>query len=207
MKKKLTNTLFCGLLMASSASYATVITFDNTAPANDFQYYGINGTYTESGYTITATSTTELFTFDPDYNHDYPAQNGTDFLYGEKIFATNLVLSATNPFSLQSFYGAALANQPGRTINLTGLVSGGGTKTTSFDTTGPDTWSFISLTGWDNLTQVTFSASNAININLDSITVNQAVATAPSTAPEPSVFGLFFAGLLGLGWVKNRKRV
>ncbi len=187
--------LAIGLLLASNAALATVINFDNTAPADSITPFGTNGSYAESGFTLTATGNTRLYTFDPVFNPSgAPSQNGTDF--GYFVGGTQSVsLTAASPFSLQSFNAANLNSRPAGNLTLTGHVSGGAILSAVLSTLGGDQWSLFSLTGWNNLTSVDIVAQSD-EVGLDNITVNAPV-------PEPSVLWLFMSGLAGLSrrWV------
>ena len=194
MKKLITPVLLAtGLLLLSNATHATVINFDNSTPSStNWTSSGVgvvgnataafNGHYSESGFTLTATINTALFTFDAITNSTY-AFNSTDFGYFEsRVHGTGtraITLSAASLFSLQSFNAANIFNYTGNSVTVTGHVNGGGTLSQVFTTQGGNRWSLFSLTGWNNLTSVDIAGANDA-IALDNINVTTAI-------PEPSV--------------------
>lgn len=107
-------------------------------------------------------------------------------------------------FSLQSFMGANLGNQPAGTLTLTGHQLGGGTLTQVFNTMGGNQWSPFTLNdGWTNLYSVDFIGSQN-SVGLDNIVVTPGAATAD--VPEPGSIGLLLAGFLGFGAACGRAR-
>lgn len=218
MRHLLIKTLFASALsLGVSASFATTITFNDTAPAAGYTNYDFAGTYTDvSGFTLKGRfgddanpsdfySSTIVYTVSPTYDSSLlPSANGTDFAYLSKGGAvvvpapTATLSNGHTPFSLQSFLGANLASYPAGALTLTGHQIGGGTLIQTFNTLGTNQWSLFTLTGWSNLTSVDFVGSEN-GIGLDSLVVNET-----STVPEPNIALLLLSGLFGLGLVKNQ---
>ena len=214
MKKYLkTSFMTACLVLASNASQATVMTFNNTAPANSFNGWNTSGVgvtgsylfgghYTEGGMTLTASPTSRLATYSPTVSPlQYPSNNGTDFAGFDASSASTVTLSSASVFSLLNFNASTLVNAGTTVLTLTGHVSGGGTLSQTFNTLGNFQWSLFSLTNWNNLTSVDIASSNlTTGTGLDNITYNQS-----ASVPEPSVFLLLGLGLAGMCWGRRDK--
>ncbi len=186
-------------LGAVSNVNATIITFDNTANAGQYTVLGSNGTYTESGLTIQATGNTILYNMDANF-YNY-SNNGTDFGYFERG-TQSVTLSATNPFSLQSFNAANIFGSQAGDVTVKGFQGGTTAALTQvFRTLGSDQWSLFSLTGWNNLTSVTITAQKDF-LAFDNVTIN-----APTATPVPAAVWLFGSGLAGLVATRRKNKL
>jgi hypothetical protein len=205
-----------GLGFISTAN-ATVITFDNTAATLSYTSWDLtgngvnnspvwfqNGKYTESGLTIQATGSTSLFTIDYNYHVSRPSNNNTDFGYIREG-GQSMSLSATNPFSIQSF-NAAIFDSAGSSVTLNGFQGGTTAAFTEvFNTLGSNQWSLFNLTGWNNLTSVTITAAGN-KFAFDNITINEAPAVSPNAVPEPESLAMMLLGLPMMAWTARRKK-
>lgn len=214
--------LASALLAGAGCAFATPLTisFDGTAPPGGAHNYDWAGTYLDvSGFILQGQfgdagaptnwyASTGVATISPTIpDPTLPSANGTDFGYLFKggdstVPAPTATLSDGGAvFSLQSFLGANLGNQPAGTLTLTGHQVGGGTLTQVFNTLGGNQWSPFTLNGWTNLSSVDFVGSQN-GVGLDSVVVTPGAATAD--VPEPGSIGLLLTGLLGFGTARRK---
>jgi hypothetical protein len=92
---------------------------------------------------------------------------------------------------------------PADTLILTGNLFGGGTVTTTLNTS--TAWTSYSLTGFQNLTSLTFTAGtsgafmSAPGFGIDNLTIGAAV-------PEPSTWAMMIIGFGGVGVAASRRK-
>jgi hypothetical protein len=222
MKTSLTkNLLAAGLLLGTTTAMATPITinFNNTAGGSEVDH-GINSTYTESGFNLTATGGTDLRSFDPTWEFGGPigsasdgSIDGTDFMDFEiNPGSASVTLSYTSPFSLLSFSGKdSWGGDPILgTLNLIGNIHGGGTATTSVVILANGAWDTYNLgNGWTNLDSVQFTGLPSVGtgtlMSLDNIVVSTGTGPTPSPVPVPATLWLLVSGFAGLAVQRSRK--
>jgi hypothetical protein len=148
-----------------SAAQATTITFDNNT--STIVNFGTDGSYSEAGFSINATSSTGLSIVDSNYFGTNSGLNGTNFGYINNGGIFNLTQTNSTPFSLQSFYAGAIFGNgfPSPTLTLTGTLFGGGSITQTLNlignAQGAAAGSSFNLTGWNNLTSVQFQSTGS----------------------------------------------
>ncbi len=185
--KRLLSTLAALALLGPTAASALVIDFNNLAPAGNFVDRGVNGAFSTSGFTFTATGGTNQYTLDPAYDSSNAPPDSSDVETFEGGSAS-WTLSAAAPFSLASFDAAAIYDDGANTLTVTGHLSGGGAVVQAFNlpTGSPNAQSatYTLPAGWTGLTSVDFDWGGGF-IGLDN--VNVTAGAAPAAAPVPTL--------------------
>jgi hypothetical protein len=181
--------VFCLAGALAIPSQAAVITFEGYAPAGSALNVSPGTPYSEAGYTLTPANANSAV---------YDVAN-SNFLVGGTsstfAFAGGNAITLTGPasFDLDSLELGPLNFAAGPIdITITGTVLGGGTLSTTF--TGLTTAS-LQVIGFDNLTSVVFTSTDAAGIDNISLT----------DTPEPGGMLLLSAGLAGVAFLGRRK--
>lgn len=176
---------------------ANVITFNNTVP----WYYTFHGaSYTESGLTITAPQT-DFYSMSGEIPFNF---DGTDFGYlvnGNPF----VILSAANPFSLQSFNGVS-SNINGE-VTINGFQGGLEAIFSETYTIYAGQWNLFNFVGWNNLTSVIIAAPKNSGFGFDNITISGVIAPeiANPVIPEPESLALMGLSLPMMASARRRK--
>lgn len=173
--------------MEGFAPPANVTTESTARNMNGFNLYTGHGHYIDSAHGSVGSAW-------PD--------NGTDFLIHDNSSAMILTKIGGGAFSIQSFdaseYHVNFA--AGQTINVSAMLSGGGSISTVFtldDTFGFETLSFDA--SWTNLASVTFQNAGG-RIAYDNIVVD-----APTLVSAPGPLAILGLGILGLGLARRNR--
>jgi hypothetical protein len=216
------------VLFVSGVANAAVIDMEGFAP--------LGGDTSELSYDPPnyGVSTQGSFTLTVDHGHYYSATHSlhtwatsdisgtaSDWFLHDSELPLLIEHVSGNPFSVTSFEAGewmgpfagnpAQVSTTGNPINVTGVLAGGGTITTTFisdatpsDGFGPnvDFEVFTFGAGWTNLIALEFqtSADSSAQFGYDNIVVN-----AASVVPVPAAVWLFGSGLLGLIGFARRK--
>ena len=209
MNKTLATILLAGglVLVNYPAQAITVINFNNTAPADYITSYGQNGSYTESGFTISAGTDSILYANDPNWYIGDPSVNGTDYIYIQApgwVSNASGTLRSTSPFSIQGFDAANLFFGTGADLTLTGHKTGGGTLTQTFKTLNGNQWSAFYLTGWSDLTSIDIYSTGGA-LSFDNIVVNASDAGGAPVS-EPSTLLALCSAYMGFVALRRRTK-
>lgn len=208
--KRLLPALAALALLGSTSASALVIDFNNLAAPGDFVDRGVNGAFSNSGFTFTATGDTYQYTLDPAYDSSNAPPDNSDFETFEGGSAT-WTLSAGAPFSLARFDAAAIYDNGANTLTLTGHLSGGGTVVQVFNLPSGNPsaqWATYTLpAGWTNLTSVDFDwAGNNVGLDNVNVTVGAASVAAPVPMLPASALAVLVLALLAAASAALRKR-
>jgi hypothetical protein len=109
---------------------ASIITFENFAPAGGLVNVNVLAPYTEAGFTLTPTNA-QSAVFDSAAILDFPGDTTDFFGFGESNLIT---LSGPAPFILNSLLMGPNTGSSTPTVSVTllGTLSGGGTLTATF---------------------------------------------------------------------------
>ena len=192
MSLRLSAALCTVLVLLSFNAHAVTIDFQSLEHIDALEAF--HGTsYSEDGFTITATSLYSFGTQHPSYRGSTTLRNGNQ--------GTSTTLAATGggAFNLTSI-DLGEVDTGMATVNFTGYLSGGGTVTQSFTLdgnfstgSGLETFTF---NGFKNITSVVWDTESPFH-QFDDIEVEP--------VPLPAAAWLFLSGLLGLAGL-SRKR-
>jgi hypothetical protein len=177
-----------------------IITFNNTA--NDsYTDYGINGSYTESGFILNVYDGTNLYTIDPTLDPGLPSSDSTDYMYIEYGSPNSIRLSNSEVFTLNSFDAANLYANVG-TLVVTGFVNNVEAYSVVLNTLGSNAWDTYTFSEWHNLNKVEIVASNNFvgfdnfNVTVESvfILVNSLKKSYSSTTVQPNSYQQWIPG-------------
>lgn len=194
------------LLVFSQCASALTIDFNGTAPPGGAP--NVNPSYSTSGFTFTALSSTSIYLLDPDYDNSNAPPDNSDFFTMESGSPTAIDLSSDNPtFSLQSFRAAAIYDDPAGNLTVTGNLSGGGSLVEVFALpSGNPTaaWNTYTLaSNWNNLTSVTFEWGDSY-VGLDDVVVDGSTVVATTAVPVMPLWLLsILGGLIGVIGLKR----
>jgi len=132
----------------------------------------------------------------------YRPDNGTDYFLHDNPNLMTLTKIGGGAFSIQSFDVSEWdsSHTRGNSVNVEGLISGGGSISTVFTTDNSfafETFSFGA--GWTNLASVTFQNANG-RMAYDNIVVD-----APTAVSEPGALAILGLGLAGLAFARRKR--
>lgn len=173
--------------MEGFAPPANITTESGSRNMNGFNLYTGHGHYIDSAHSAIGPS--------------WPG-NGTDFLIHDNGGPLILTKIGGGAFSIQSFDASefSVGFPLGETINVSGMLSGGGLISTAF--TLDNTFAFETLSfdaSWTNLASVRFQNANG-RIAYDNIVVD-----APTTVSAPGPLAILALGILGLGLARRNR--
>ncbi len=186
MKLHLSLTLAAALSLGVAATaHASVVTFNNPGLVDIDNNTGV-ASYTEAGYVISG--------------------QAADFLPLDESLVGGF--TGALPFSLKAAFGSAFSlasldyafydlGDPAGDLTVTGLFNGQQLASQTFSLGGLSSAAFG--TGWQSLTELTFSATSGFS--LDNIRLE-----AVAAVPEPGMLALSSVGLLGLLAASRRRR-
>lgn len=185
----------CGLL--SGAAEATVVKFENILSGGQtYEYF--SGTRTVDGMVFSANNSYFMQNYHTLDSYAPVDPTGSLFTYS----GIPITMSQANNalFSLSSFDAGVYLNQPGATVNFSGLLGNGNVITQSFFVSANAFTTFAFSSAWTSLQQVTFTMTNTSYIQYDNIVVNAAAI------PEPSSLALMMLALGILAVATRRAR-
>lgn len=209
-------------LVLSSSINAAIINFEDTSTSSAGGI--VNGNpYFEQGFSISSINN-GLYAMEDGWQNNRGSSNGTTTAY---FYSSNSAIEFTlaqensDTFALNSIDFSELFQvsdsafvYAARTVEVTGTLFGGGTVSSSLTldllsdgANGINDFQTLSFdSSWDNLSSVTFLASNtpeniSTYIMFDNIVLDGGV----STVPVPAAVWLFGSGLIGLIGVARRK--
>jgi hypothetical protein len=194
MSKRLSGVLYAVLTLLSFNVHAVTIDFESLVN-------GINPgtTYTESGFTISATSLIAVSASSAEYHGSPALRNGIQ----SNTPNTTLTVSGGGTFNLTSIDLAEVGsnNMYIATINFTGHQQDGGMVHQSFTLDGIYTtgnpFETLLFTNFNNLTSLTWDNRSPYH-QFDNIVA--------SVVPLPAAVWLFGSGLLGILGITRRRR-